>query len=186
MRWKEDIKKATGQAVEYPMIGDSDLKVAKLYGMLPADAGDSSDGRTAADKPDRALGLRCGTRQEGQACAHISHDHGPQFCRNPARDRFHPVDRQASGGDARQLAAGRGCDHHTRRFQRGRRKALRFVRDDPCPICGRPSNRRAVPFAGQVSGISAPEARCFRGSSYARQARPCLQIDTLSRSHDSV
>ncbi len=49
VRWKEDIKKATGQAVEYPMIGDSDLKVAKLYGMLPADAGDSSDGRTAAD-----------------------------------------------------------------------------------------------------------------------------------------
>ncbi|MCV0351280.1 MAG: peroxiredoxin [Nitratireductor sp.] len=49
VRWKEDIKKATGQAVEYPMIGDSDLKVAKLYGMLPADAGSSSDGRTAAD-----------------------------------------------------------------------------------------------------------------------------------------
>ncbi len=48
-RWKEDIKTATGHAVHYPMIGDHDLKVAKLYGMLPAAAGDSSEGRTPAD-----------------------------------------------------------------------------------------------------------------------------------------
>ena len=46
---KDDIKKATGHAVDYPMIGDKDLKVAKLYDMLPSDAGESSDGRTAAD-----------------------------------------------------------------------------------------------------------------------------------------
>ncbi|MFC5587190.1 peroxiredoxin [Nitratireductor kimnyeongensis] len=49
VRWKDDIKSATGHAVDYPMIGDKDLKVAKLYDMLPADAGDKSDGRTAAD-----------------------------------------------------------------------------------------------------------------------------------------
>lgn len=49
VRWKDDIKKATGHAVDYPMIGDKDLKVAKLYDMLPSDAGESSDGRTAAD-----------------------------------------------------------------------------------------------------------------------------------------
>lgn len=48
-RWKDDIKKATGQSVDYPLIGDRDLKVAKLYDMLPADAGDSSAGRTPAD-----------------------------------------------------------------------------------------------------------------------------------------
>jgi alkyl hydroperoxide reductase subunit AhpC len=47
-RWKADIEKAMGNAVNYPMIGDSDLKVAKLYGMLPADAGDTSAGRTPA------------------------------------------------------------------------------------------------------------------------------------------
>ncbi len=35
--------------LNYPLVGDSDLKVAKLYGMLPADAGHSSDGRTAAN-----------------------------------------------------------------------------------------------------------------------------------------
>lgn len=49
LRWKEDIKSATGQAVEYPLIGDKDLNVAKLYDMLPASAGDSSAGRTPAD-----------------------------------------------------------------------------------------------------------------------------------------
>ncbi|MDZ5697252.1 peroxiredoxin [Chelativorans sp. M5D2P16] len=48
-RWKEDIQKATGFAVEYPLIGDRELKIAKLYDMLPADAGDSSEGRTPAD-----------------------------------------------------------------------------------------------------------------------------------------
>ena len=48
-RWKEDIKVATGYSVDYPLIGDKDLKVAKLYDMLPAAAGDSSEGRTPAD-----------------------------------------------------------------------------------------------------------------------------------------
>lgn len=47
--WKQDIEKAMGHPVRYPMIGDSDLKVAKLYDMLPDDAGDSSEGRTAVD-----------------------------------------------------------------------------------------------------------------------------------------
>lgn len=48
-RWKDDIKTATGFDVGYPLIGDKDLKVAKLYDMLPAAAGDSSEGRTPAD-----------------------------------------------------------------------------------------------------------------------------------------
>jgi alkyl hydroperoxide reductase subunit AhpC len=48
-KWKSDIETATGHKVNYPMIGDKDLKVAKLYDMLPASAGDSSEGRTPAD-----------------------------------------------------------------------------------------------------------------------------------------
>lgn len=47
-RWRSDIKEVTGGDVQYPMIGDSDLAVAKLYDMLPADAGTTSEGRTAA------------------------------------------------------------------------------------------------------------------------------------------
>ncbi|MGI9399875.1 MAG: peroxiredoxin [Rhizobiaceae bacterium] len=48
-KWKADIETATGNKVDYPLIGDFDLKVAKLYDMLPAQAGDSSEGRTPAD-----------------------------------------------------------------------------------------------------------------------------------------
>jgi thioredoxin-dependent peroxiredoxin len=48
-KWKQDIEKVTGNKVDYPLIGDPELKVAKLYDMLPAGAGDSSEGRTPAD-----------------------------------------------------------------------------------------------------------------------------------------
>lgn len=66
-RWAKDIEETQGTAPNYPMIGDSDLAVAKLYGMLPASAGDSASGRTAADNatvrnvyvigPDKAVKL---------------------------------------------------------------------------------------------------------------------------------
>src|SRR5881398_998978 len=47
-KWAGDIEETQGSKVNYPMIGDPELKVAKLYDMLPADAGDTSEGRTAA------------------------------------------------------------------------------------------------------------------------------------------
>ena len=48
-RWVKDIEETQGHAVRYPMIGDPELKVAKLYDMLPAESGATSEGRTAAD-----------------------------------------------------------------------------------------------------------------------------------------
>jgi len=48
-RWSKDIEETQGYAVNYPMIGDPQLKVAKLYDMLPEGAGETSEGRTAAD-----------------------------------------------------------------------------------------------------------------------------------------
>jgi alkyl hydroperoxide reductase subunit AhpC len=64
-RWSADIKEVTGHAPTYPMIGDHDLAVAKLYDMLPEDAGSSSQGRTAMNNltvrtvyvvgPDKAI-----------------------------------------------------------------------------------------------------------------------------------
>jgi thioredoxin-dependent peroxiredoxin len=47
-KWAADIEASQGHKVTYPMIGDHDLKIAKLYGMLPAEAGDTCAGRTAA------------------------------------------------------------------------------------------------------------------------------------------
>jgi alkyl hydroperoxide reductase subunit AhpC len=48
-KWEKDIEETQGTAVNYPMIGDPQLKVAKLYGMLPAEVGDTCEGRTPAD-----------------------------------------------------------------------------------------------------------------------------------------
>src|SRR5216117_1177264 len=47
-KWSVDIEETQGHKVNYPMVGDPELKVAKLYDMLPADAGNTSEGRTAA------------------------------------------------------------------------------------------------------------------------------------------
>ncbi len=48
-KWAEDIRETQGHAPNYPMIGDTDLKISKLYGMLPAGVEGTCDGRTATD-----------------------------------------------------------------------------------------------------------------------------------------
>jgi len=48
-KWSQDIAETQGMAPNYPMIGDTDLKVSKLYGMLPADTEGSAEGRTPAN-----------------------------------------------------------------------------------------------------------------------------------------
>ncbi len=64
-KWSVDIKTATGNAPNYPLVGDTNLGVAKAYDMLPDDAGTSAEGRTAMDNqtvrtiyvigPDKAI-----------------------------------------------------------------------------------------------------------------------------------
>jgi alkyl hydroperoxide reductase subunit AhpC len=66
-KWAVDIEETQGHKVTYPMIGDPQLKIAKLYDMLPAGAGETSEGRTPADNatvrtvfvigPDRKIKL---------------------------------------------------------------------------------------------------------------------------------
>ena len=48
-RWAQDIKDISGNTLNYPVIGDKNLEVSKLYDMLPGDSGSSSEGRTPAD-----------------------------------------------------------------------------------------------------------------------------------------
>jgi alkyl hydroperoxide reductase subunit AhpC len=65
--WSRDIAETQGHAPNFPMIADTDLKVAKTYGMLPAEAGETCEGRTPADNatvrnvyvigPDRKIKL---------------------------------------------------------------------------------------------------------------------------------
>ena len=49
VKWSKDIEETQGHAVNYPLVGDPELKVVKLYDMLPADVGDTCEGRTPAD-----------------------------------------------------------------------------------------------------------------------------------------
>ena len=61
--WLQDIKDVSGNEVRYPIIADHDLNVAKLYNMLPADAGESAAGRTAASNATvRTVALSAGVR----------------------------------------------------------------------------------------------------------------------------
>ena len=48
-RWSKDIEASQGHALNYPLVGDPELKVVKAYDMLPAEAGDTSEGRTPMD-----------------------------------------------------------------------------------------------------------------------------------------
>ena len=48
-RWAKDIEETSGHSVTYPLVGDPELKIATLYDMLPAGAGTTSQGRTAAN-----------------------------------------------------------------------------------------------------------------------------------------
>jgi alkyl hydroperoxide reductase subunit AhpC len=69
-RWAADIEETQGAKVTFPMIGDPNLKIAKLYGMLPADAGHTSEGRTAATNQTVrtvfVVGLSHGRAGEGE------------------------------------------------------------------------------------------------------------------------
>ena len=87
-RWLADIEETQGAKVNYPIIADHDLKVSKLYDMLPAEEPGTSEGRTAATNQTVRTVYRHRPRQEDQAHADLPDDHGPQLRRDPAGARF--------------------------------------------------------------------------------------------------
>ena len=87
-KWAKDIEETQGHAVNYPMIGDPELKVAKLYDMLPRRRRRHARGPHRRRQRDRALGLRHRPGQEGQGDAHLSDEHRPQLRRGAAPARF--------------------------------------------------------------------------------------------------
>src|SRR6266542_984307 len=98
-KWSSDIEETQGQAPNYPMIGDADFSVLKLYGMLPADTSGDPTARTPAGR--------------------LSDDDGTELRRSVAGDRLAAAHRQAQGGDTGELAAGRGRDHRRLGLRRG-------------------------------------------------------------------
>ena len=72
--WASDIEETQGYAPNYPMIGDADFNVSKLYGMLPARGVRRPDRAHRRRQPDRAQRLRHRSGQEDQAGPRLSHD----------------------------------------------------------------------------------------------------------------
>ena len=110
-RWASDIAKSQGTAPNYPIIGDPDLAVAKLYNMLPATVSGDAAKRTAADNQTVRNVFVVGPDKRIKLILVYPDDHGPQLRRGAARTRLAATAGEAQGRDASQLAARRRRDH---------------------------------------------------------------------------
>ena len=117
-KWAVDIEETQGHKVKYPMIGDPELKVAKLYDMLPADAGDTSEGRTAATNATVRTVFVIGPDKKIKLMLSLPDEHRPELRRSAARPRFDAADGQAQSGDAGELETGRRRHHPSVGFRR--------------------------------------------------------------------
>ncbi len=117
-KWAKDIEETQGYAVNYPMIGDPDLKIAMAYDMLPEGAGTTSEGRTANDNATARVVFVIGPDKRVKATLTYPMSSGRNFdevlrlldaCQLAARHR---------GGDAGELEAGRGHHHPDLGFRR--------------------------------------------------------------------
>ena len=125
--WAKDIEETQGSAPNYPIIGDADFSVSKLYGMLPAEVGGEAKDRTAADNQTVRNVFVDRPGQEGQAGPRLPDDDRAQLRRGPPRDRLVAADGQAQGLHAGELAAGRRRDHRRLGLERRGEGALRGV-----------------------------------------------------------
>ena len=110
-QWASGHRGDAGHAPNYPIIGDADFNVSKLYGMLPADvAGDPLE-RTPADNQTVRNVFVIGPDKKIKLDPRLPDDDRPQLRRGAAGDRLAAAHRQAQGRDAGELEAGRGRDH---------------------------------------------------------------------------
>ena len=110
-KWASDIAETQGAAPNYPLIGDADFTVSKLYGMLPADTSGDSDPAHPGPEPDRAHRVRHRPGQEDQAHPRLPDDDRPQLRRGAPGDRLAAAHRRAPRRHTGQLAAGRRRHH---------------------------------------------------------------------------
>ena len=95
--WAKDIEETQGTAPNYPIIGDADFQVSKLYGMLAERRLRRRRRPDAGRQPDRPQRVRDRPGQEGQADPRLPDDHRPQLRRGAPRDRLAAADREAQG-----------------------------------------------------------------------------------------
>ena len=87
-QWSNDIKETQGFAPNYPLIGDVDYNVSKLYGMLPAAVSGDPAKRTPADNQTVRNVFVIGPDKKIKLDPGLSHDHRSQFRRGATRHRF--------------------------------------------------------------------------------------------------
>ncbi len=129
--WSKDIEASQGHALNYPLIGDPKLEVVKAYDMLPAGAGETCEGRTAADNATVRSVFLVGPDKKVKAMLIYPMTSGRNFDEvlrlldsmqltakhgGPAAAGLHAAHGQASGRDARELEAGRRRDHRAFRL----------------------------------------------------------------------
>jgi len=114
-KWAADIEETQGHKVNYPMIGDPELKVAKLYDMLPAETGNTSEGRTAANNATVRTVFVIGPDKTIKLMLSYPMSTGR---RSTAGAGFDAAHRQTQGRYASELEPRRRCYHRARGYGR--------------------------------------------------------------------
>ncbi len=141
----------TGNKVDYPMIGDPQLKVAKLYDMLPADAGDTSEGRTAADNATVRSVFVIGPDKKIKLSLTYPMTTGRNFDEIlRAIDSIQLTAKHQVATPA-QVEAGRGRDRGPLGQRRGREEALRQLREGAALSAPDQDADRMSTLAGRIS-----------------------------------
>ena len=190
-RWADDIRETQGHAPNYPMIGDPDLGISKLYGMLPAATAGTSEGRTPADNQTVRNVFVIGPDKKIKLILVYPDDDGAQLRRGPARDRFAADDGETPRGDAGQLETGRRR-HHRRLGDRRRgaaavsarlagAEAVYPHRAAARPSDVRPRHGRNLRDGGTAERGSTPPAGTRRDEIPRRAIRPGGLGETIAR-----
>ena len=182
-QWSADIEETQGNAPNYPLIGDADFSVSKLYGMLPADVVGRPHEAHARRQPDGPQRVRHRARQEGQAHPRLSDDDRAQLRRGAPRHRLAAADRQAQGRDAGELAGRRGRDHRRvgvrRRGARDLPRRLGRRRGPTSGSCRSHADRRAGGDADRHRRRPRPAAAA--GLDPARPRHPARRLPPDAR-----
>ena len=110
-RWAKDIEETQGHAVTYPMIGDPELKIAKLYDMLPEGAGDTSRGPHRVDNATVRSVFLIGPDKKIKAMLTYPMSSGRNFDEVLRLLELGAADRETRRRHPGQLEAGRQCNH---------------------------------------------------------------------------
>ena len=123
-RWAQDIEDIGGMKLNFPLIADTDLNVAKLYDMLPAEEEGTSEGRTAATNATVRTVFLIGPDKKIKMSLTYPMSTGTQLRRAAPCAGLLPTDGKLQGRDAGELEQGRGCHHRSGSRQRRRQGAL--------------------------------------------------------------